>query len=87
MYTLIAIIFYFILFLIFHDKYLYQNLTLWSGNVNTLLTKSEHERDITSKLDKSVCDTFVITAIADTLKMNPTTANSAEKNPKIRRKS
>ena len=63
--------------------YLFQNLTLCSGNVNMHINMSEQDSEITFKLATSFLESFFNTVMASTLKTNPTNAKNAAKNPEI----
>ena len=67
----------------YRNTYRLQNLTLWRGNVNALMERSEHASDSTLQLATSDFETFFSTKIANALKMNPTNAKNAAKNPRI----
>ena len=70
-------------FLLYRNTYLFQNLTLWRGNVNALIKRSEQASDNTLQLETSDFETLFRTMIANTLKINPTNAKNAAKNPII----
>ena len=70
-------------FLFYRNTYLLQNLTLWRGNVTALMRRSEHASDNTLQLETSDLETLLRTMIANTLKINPTNAKNAAKNPRI----
>ena len=65
-------------------EYLFENLRLSKGKTNMHMNRSEHESEITFKVDTSSFATFFRTIIATPLNINPTRENNAEKKAEIK---